>query len=355
MAFVLAALCSGTASAADLVPIDTIGAAYTVPHERIDVGDGRRLNLFCMGTGEPTVVFESGLSDWSSTWALIQPAIAKTTRACSYDRAGMGYSDPAPGRRTPAAAVRDLQALLDGAGIRGRIVLVGHSLGGFYAKLFAATNPERVAGLVLVDPSEERKWARVGPLLAPRYGAGAVRTLARDEQAGIAELIAHFADCARDAGKGALDDARYRRCTDPVRAPLGEAILRERRVLQATAIYQQTQHDELAHSMYVADPVADAEYARLFSGNAPFGDMPLIVLTHGLFDLSEEDSEIDALSWKRAHQLSAALSRRGVQRTVPYSRHNLQVENPDVVVSAIEDVLGRLAPVRASDPDDPRR
>ena len=93
------------ARAADLVPVADVAADYARPQQRIDVGGGRRINLHCVGSGSPTVLFDSGLSDWSSTWALIQPAVGKTTRACSYDRPGMGYSDPTPGRRTPAMAV----------------------------------------------------------------------------------------------------------------------------------------------------------------------------------------------------------------------------------------------------------
>src|SRR5690242_17107768 len=67
---------------------------FARPHEAIDIG-GRKLNLFCMGSGNPTVLFDSGGSDWSVIWALVQPQVARRTRACSYDRAGLGYSDAA--------------------------------------------------------------------------------------------------------------------------------------------------------------------------------------------------------------------------------------------------------------------
>lgn len=318
-------------------------AAFAVAHQRVDVGDGRKLNLYCIGEGAPTVVFESGLSDWSNTWALIQPTIAKRTRACSYDRAGMGYSDPAaPGARMPEAAVQDLKTLLDRAGIDGPLVLVGHSLGGFYAKLFAVTYPERIAGLVLVDPSEDRLWPRVWPKLEPQYGGGLVRKAARGDEEGIGELLGHFRDCAKDAREGRMDDARYRQCTDPPRAPLGEAILAERKRLQGSAVYQQTQYDELLGSPYVKHDDADARYARLFTGNAPLGQRPVAVLTHGLHDMSEDTSILQFLSYKIAHEQSAALSRRGTHVIVPYSRHNLQVENPDVVIEAIEQVLAKV-------------
>ncbi len=334
-----------SALAADPVPVEAVGGEYARPQQRIDVGGGRHINLHCMGEGQPTVVFESGLSDWSNTWALIQPAVAKRTRACSYDRAGMGYSDPSPDPRTPEAVVADLARLLDGAGIHEPVLLVGHSLGGFYAKLFAATRPGRVAGLVLVDPSEERLWDRVGDELSTRYGPALVRN-ARKEAEGVSGLIAHFGKCARKARGGGLDDSAYRRCTDPERTPLGEAILADRRVLQATESYQDTQWRELRDSMYGEHPEADARYARLFSGPAPLGDLPLLVLTHGLWDLSDATSEVHYRAWRRAHEQTAALSRRGTQEMVPMSHHNLQVERPQAVIDAVERVLRQVRDTR---------
>lgn len=346
LAAALVILPAAQALAVDLVPIEQVGVEYTKPHQRIDVGGGRRMNLFCMGTGGPTIVFESGLSDWSSTWALIQPAVAKSTRACSYDRPGMGYSDPVGGSRTPDDAIKDLKRLLDGAGIREPVVLVGHSLGGFYAKLFAVAYPDRVAGLVLVDPSEERLMERVGPALTSRFGPELVRTLRAENDEGITELIAHFKECAVEAHAGTLTEERYKKCTDPVRIPLGAAILAERRVLQATSTYQDAQSAELAGSMFAKHPEADARYARLFAGDKPLGNMPLLVLTHGLWDMSDTTSEIDYQSWRQAHVLTAALSNRGSEEMVPYTMHNIQVERPAAVVDAVERVLKMLSASR---------
>lgn len=335
----LAALPVAQAQAADLVPIEQIGSEYVKPHQRIDVGGGRRINLHCIGSGSPTVIFDSGLSDWSNTWALIQPAVAKSTRACSYDRPGMGYSDPAKEPRTPTAAIQDLKRLLDGAGIKEPVVLVGHSLAGFYAKLFAVTYPDRVAGLVLVDPSEERLWDRVGPSLATRFGPELVRAARAEADEGIGHLMAHFATCAADAKAGGLTEERYKRCTDPIRTPLGAAILAERRVLQATPTYQETQARELADSMYGKHPEADAHYARLFVGKAPLGDLPLIVLTHSLWDMSDATSELHYQAWRQSHAQTASFSRRGMQEMVPNSTHNMQVGNPAAIVDAVERVL----------------
>ena len=327
-----------------MVPVDTVADAYVHPQRRIEVEPGRRMNLYCIGSGRPTVVFDSGLSDWSSTWALIQPAVATRTRACSYDRPGMGYSDPATRAATPSNMVHDLHALLARAGIDGPLLLVGHSLGGFNMKLYAALYPDQVAGAVLVDPSEERLWDRVGPALSVQFGQTLVHDAARDDRAGFGELIAHFHECADAARAGRLDDATYATCTDPPRAALGPVILAARRKLQALPAYQDTQYAEAAASMFVPDAAADAQYARLFGAAAhPLGDKPLVVLTHSVWDMTPPFGETGYASWLAAHRMSASLSTRGSERMVPLSRHNIQVDDPQVVIDAVAEVLDAIS------------
>jgi pimeloyl-ACP methyl ester carboxylesterase len=338
---VLAATPSPAAGPAPL-PIETVAEAYVHPHQRVEVEPGRWMNLHCQGKGSPTVVFDSGLSDWASTWALIQPAVATRTRACTYDRPGMGYSDPARRPATPAHVVEDLHALLGRAKIKGPFVLVGHSLGGFNMKLYAALHPAQVAGLVLVDPSEERLWERVGPELAPRFGDKLVGEAPLDDRSGFDELLAHLRECVDTTRAGKLDDAAYAKCTDPVRPQLGTAILAERRRLQATEAYQATQLAEAASSPFVSDAQADALYARLFAAAHPFGDKPLVVLTHSIWDMTPPFGEIGYASWVAAHRNTAALSTRGVERMVPQSRHNIQVDHPDAVIDAIAEVIDQL-------------
>jgi pimeloyl-ACP methyl ester carboxylesterase len=118
---------------------------------RVDIG-GRDLFLHCTGEGSPTVILEAGFGDTSDIWDKVQPGVARTTRVCSYDRAGMGQSDPPPTDvRTFGEVVADLHALLTAAGVPAPYVLVGNSIGGLFVRLYAGTYPEETAGLVLVD------------------------------------------------------------------------------------------------------------------------------------------------------------------------------------------------------------
>ena len=124
---------------------------YGRPGILLDAGDGARLNLVCTGSGSPTVVFDSGWSDWAPAWAVVQPRIASFTRACSYDRAGAGFSKPGPMPRTTERIATELHSALRNGGIAGPYVLVGSAFGGDHVRAFADLFPGDVAGLVLVD------------------------------------------------------------------------------------------------------------------------------------------------------------------------------------------------------------
>ncbi|QAY76514.1 alpha/beta fold hydrolase [Sphingosinicella sp. BN140058] len=132
--------------------------------DRIDIG-GRALRLSCRGSGGPTVIVDAGMGTAPAEdpgWQGIAEKIAPTARICLYDRAGLGGSDPAPGGpRTSADAAADLHAALAKAQVRGPYLLVGHSIGGLHAQVFAALYPEDVAGLVLVSsthPDQMTTW-----------------------------------------------------------------------------------------------------------------------------------------------------------------------------------------------------
>lgn len=132
----------------------------------VDIG-GRTLWLSCSGEGKPTVILEAGLGADHQSWAAVQPAVAQVARVCSYDRAGLGQSDPAPTPRTSQDVVQDLHQLLQQAGETGPYILVGHSFGGLHIRLFAHDYPAGVIGVVLVDAVHEAWWQRAAALLPP--------------------------------------------------------------------------------------------------------------------------------------------------------------------------------------------
>lgn len=309
-------------------------AAFARPHEAIDIG-GRKLNLFCMGEGPKTVLFEAGGSDWSVIWALVMPKVAETARACAYDRAGLGYSDAAFGQRTPIALTDDLHALIHAAGLKTPLTLVGHSLGGFTVKLYTSLYPEDVAALVLVDPAEERSSQRVRQRLWTTYGASLSAQLELRDNDGLAQLLSRFEECSGAASDRDLDPASkiYRRCSDPVRQPLGPAIAAERQRIQVTRRYQAAQASEIINSVYGradGDPV----YEKLFRRGA-FGNRPLIVLSHGNYDATDPFDKADFQSGLWLHEETAALSRRGRHRVVQNTGHNIEIDGPAAIVEAV--------------------
>jgi len=144
-------VCAGLAlQTSDAVRAAAGDDVYTRPGQLVRV-EGTRLNLYCMGSGTPAVIFESGWEDWAPVWTIVQHQVASWTRACSYDRAGAGFSDPGPLPRTSMRIADELHAALHAAGVRGPYILVGHAFGGDGVRTFAERHTGELAGLVLVE------------------------------------------------------------------------------------------------------------------------------------------------------------------------------------------------------------
>lgn len=131
------------------------------PGEMVSVGD-HKLHINCMGQGSPTVITESGAPGTSVEWsAWVQPEVAKSTRVCAYDRAGLGWSEAGSGPRDAMQITGELHALLENAGIEGPYVMVGHSVGEHHVRVYADRYPEEVAGMVLVDAAHPEQFERI--------------------------------------------------------------------------------------------------------------------------------------------------------------------------------------------------
>jgi pimeloyl-ACP methyl ester carboxylesterase len=127
----------------------------------IDVGGGRKVYMSQMGTGGPTVVFESGIAATSQNWLTMQESVAEFAHTVTYDRRGLGWSSPNDSVRTPSNIARELHDLLRRAEVPGPYVLVGHSFGGLVVRRYAAEYPEDVVGVVLVDAMRTDEWPPV--------------------------------------------------------------------------------------------------------------------------------------------------------------------------------------------------
>ena len=129
------------------------GTFYTV--------DGRRMHINCTGKGSPTVILESGIGDDWLIWQAVQPELSEVSRVCSYDRFGLGWSEPSSGPRDAVRVAEQLHSLLSLAHIDGPLLLVGHSGGGLYIRAFAALHPDKVVGLVLVDATSTKLYQAI--------------------------------------------------------------------------------------------------------------------------------------------------------------------------------------------------
>ena len=310
--------------------------AYAHARRLVELEPGRRLNLYCTGKGSPTVIFDSGGGDETIAWATVQPVIAGHTQACSYDRAGLGFSDPGKRISDSANIVDDLHRLLTAAAIKPPYVLVGASYGGLNVRLYADTYPEEVVGMVLVDSTSE-DWKEEELKLDPRHLTG--------EQARAQNFTSDWRsrrDCVRAASTGFVEGTElYKQCVGEPNPTVSKAINdAELKAHQSVGHQQALLSEEESIFFTSADEV---RAARRW-----YGAMPLIVLTSEPVakpranETPEFRAALNRLHAVLADQM-AALSTRGVLRPVPNSTHEIQLSQPDAVNSAILEVLGEAS------------
>ena len=136
---------------------------FPPPGQLVEIAPGRRLHVDCRGAGEPVVILEAGIAASSLSWSRVQPRVAEFTRVCTYDRAGLAWSEPADPPYTAMHMADQLHALLTAIRLPRRYVLVGHSFGGFVVQAFASKYRDEVAGLVLVDTIYPAEWTAMTP------------------------------------------------------------------------------------------------------------------------------------------------------------------------------------------------
>ena len=299
---------------------------YVQAQRLVDVG-GRRMNLYCSGTGSPTVILDAGLGNTTVVWARVQRPIAQHTRVCSYDRAGMGFSDPTTSARDAGAVVRDLHALLRAAGIAPPYVLVGHSLAGLYSRLYTDRYPRDVVGLVLIDPVTEDDRA-VYQRIAPT-------------QTSLADVLN---TCATDMAKCALGTTvKIKKSLEAAGCPQAEPAS----CATNEIIAEQHGRPSFWKDEYLEVFAGPTSAAQVRAEQRPYGNLPLIVLSAGVPDTDEDPvaSAQQRAIWEElghVHERIAALSSRGVHRVVAGSGHSIQIERPSAVISAVDEVVDQV-------------
>lgn len=321
-----------TAAWAAIIAVATLAAysmgTYARPQKLVAITGARRLNLYCTGTGAPTIILISGLGlKYTGTlvWYKVQPQVQRLTRVCSYDRAGLGFSDAGPFPRTASANANDLHELLEKAGVRPPYVLVAHSLGGYDARLFADRYRADVAAMVFVDPIAESFTAALERRDKDEIGHyQQVAACEQMAQRGSLRTLDTHHRCIGPNGSGAIAE------DDP---QLGTAVNRAvDRILQSPVPWK-TYLSEATSASFISTKDRSDEL-QIASAQRSYGTMPLIVLT-----AAETYSGIDEKQWIASHARLAALSSRGVNCVVPSVGHFIQIERPNTVVSAIAQTI----------------
>jgi pimeloyl-ACP methyl ester carboxylesterase len=287
---------------------------YSTEVRSIPIGNGRSLELFCQGRGSPTIILESGLGARMFAWRKVQPVLARRYRVCAYHRAGIGGSSFGPTPRDAVAIVSDLEKLVRRARLKPPYILVGHSLGGLTMRLFARRNLRRTAGLVLVDPAAEdlfEGWAAIARVdIYARHLDSLQRCLAQAD--------------GPDCNPPLPDDA--------------PPALHDQWVVGRPAEWHRTRISEL-------QPFGPGgrNAAQIRAAGTGLEAIPLIVLTADWVPPLQEElppaqrrALLDEMIAR--HKAIAGHSRRGIQKFITGTSHYIQLDKPEAVIEAVEQV-----------------
>jgi pimeloyl-ACP methyl ester carboxylesterase len=279
--------------------------------QSVDIG-GRTLNLHCTGAGHPTVLFVSGRTAPGYVWTPTQRGVSAFTRACWYDRADLGWSDPGPDPAWGDAAARDLHRLVQIARLGPPLVLVGHSFGGHIVRLYHQAYPGEVSGMVFADAALE--------------DAGTIRGMPHRDPPPIPRAVIGGLSIVL----GRLGMMRFL-ASDP-RPPPKHWTAQEWDILARL----RRQRNVLLADAKVGPGQATDDLVRSTGG---LEDMPLIVLTQGR-PASPSSAAAGVLQgWVELQRRFAQRSRRGRQVLVSDSGHGIPEEAPDAIVAAVGEIV----------------
>jgi pimeloyl-ACP methyl ester carboxylesterase len=303
---------------------------YPPPGKLVDIG-GLRLHINCTGAGSPTVIMESGPNDSSVIWQLVQPQISKFTRVCSYDRAGFGWSDTPNEPRSSLNIANELARLLTRAPVPGPYVLVGHDFGTLDLRVFTARHRQEVAGMVFVDSVHPDMHHR------PPFNVAAQSSLTNFYYRALPWTV--LIGVPRILG--------WCRSNFMFRNPPEEWA---RLVPEATSQYCRLQ------SLRTEQAQATDEDGSFPATTGPFGDMPLIVLSHDpqVNDFGGYFSPAVLIkaehAWMEMQGELRTLSPRSKWIVAKGSPHWIQIHRPELVTSAVQEIVNdarRTAPFQA--------
>ena len=301
--------------------------AYPQIGQSVNIG-GRSLNYYCEGQGSPTVVMDTGSGSPGYSWLPVQRGIATFTRACWYDRAGYGWSDPAKDSRTSADIAEDLFRMLHTAGIPPPYVLVGHSFGGFNVRIFASRHRDETAGLVLVDSSSEYDD---DIQLPDSVKSPVVRYVPRPLWRPLAAVNSFL---VHEGVARLLDDGPP---PPPRRFSAPEVAMLHALRLQAKTF-----------DMSGVEGLSRGESAKQVKAVRNLGDMPLLVLTAGrrfTFPGDEEEARrVEAYYRYHVYEDQPRLLRLSThsRQVIVENGHGIPFENPDAVTTAVREVIADL-------------
>lgn len=288
-----------------------------------------RLHAHCAGAGSPVVLLEAGIAASSLSWSLVQAEIARFTRVCVYDRAGLAWSEPAALPRTFERIVNELSQVLGTIAPDDRYVLVGHSFGSFVIRAYAERHPERVVGLVLVDPPTE--W-----LTMTRQRERMLRRARRLSRVGA--VLAHIGvvrgSLALLTGGAPGAPRRFVSILGPTALQTLQRLVGEVRKLPADVhpvVQELWCQPKCFHAMAEHLRVLQREGTTLAGLNPPPG-IPMVVISSG----NQPPEQL------AAHRALAARSANAQHVVASRSTHWVQFDEPELVVAAVKEVVESL-------------